>query len=863
MPARFFIVGTGRCGTELLMKILNSHPDVLVFSESFFLLPALNRYGLRRINSKELMNFALSVFHYDGQSTLRKALFDLEINHLQQEIIYQKIMELNCNINAFEILDLIGNETAKIVGKSSWADKTPDAGYYAKKIGNYWEKTFFIHIYRDGYRVAKSMENHKGFKANIIYNNDEWVPLSIFPKNFFLEAERNEDEKQIEIKEFIELWGRRFLYIENQLNHLPKSQVLKVSFEDLVSHSKDIISKICSSLDLKWDDKWLSIAVSMIDPSKKEELITEKFLSQEFYSDAYSAKEANIYSIKLREISEKEGILMQKKEVPQVKTSDSSLSVQERDTQISSLYQTVAEREEKISELNDSLLSITNSFYFQITRPLRKLGKYIPTSLKNIIKVSAKFMYFVLTPHNILGKISQNKKIKKSNVNDKYIELTSIIKSDENIYNYFSDQIMFVISVDSDAIIENDFRPNSPWSHNINLFYIGQEALRSGNRVAIHIIGRDTLIEVKTIYPKIKIISKIPIKEIQIKNIKYLGIYPSVMNDINKLLPKSSFIHNIFFVAAIHWLESPELMEKEYIDNLRKSALLYIDDIIVQNKEMGELIYSLIVLCGIQFDRERIIIGPCGFVPEDEDMILKNSQNRNEIRKEMNLTSKEIGIINSGGVWKWTDLDTFLESFIEFHREVPNNKLIFFIMGFVQKNNKNHSDFIGNIKKLLDRNNDLIEKGYIRIYSDYEFAGKLLPKFNFGADLGVNVSKTSMENSQSYRQRFVEYVKAGLPVINTVGDPMSRSKFQEMMITVEPEKIESYKRVFRKLIEDPSFLIKLRNNVPSLRDSLRSDQVYLPVIKMLIKRGPINPKIRLEKINSLKGLDWVKKSLTT
>ncbi|AIA31875.1 hypothetical protein Y981_09405 [Leptospirillum ferriphilum YSK] len=563
---------------------------------------------------------------------------------------------------------------------------------------------------------------------------------------------------------------------------------------------------------------------------------------------------------------------MQEAEISELKSS-----LREKEIQISLLNQSAKMQEAEISELiflnnslkaqerqiKSSISAITNSFSYQLTRPVRIIGKFLPDSFKKSIKLSAKYVYWLLTPHKIPERIRRNKIRYFSKNNNHIIKSVDINenlnKERSNSFKNDINNVIFILSLDPDTLIINGKKPYSKWSHNLNLFYFGNEALRNGSRVAMHIIGTDILIEVSSIYPEIKIVSSYSREKIEASQVKFCGIYPTEINNFNKLFNNNYRIHNILFIPAIHWLESPELFPPDFIDIFRESFLLYVDDVVVQNKDMQEIIHSLIVLSGIPFERERISIAPSGFAPEEEENFGEYEFNREEIRKEMGLNGNEIGIINSGGFWKWTDLDTFLESFIEIHREIPNNKLIFFIMGLKQKNNTDHSEFINNIVNILDKNNDLIIDGKIRLFADYENASNFLPRFNFGSDIGVNVSKPSIENAQSHRQRFIDYLKAKLPVINTMGDPMSRSIFQRMMFIVEPKNKESYKKIFKKIIEDPNLIKIKRDDASILRDLIKSDNVYLPVVKKIIDSGPIKNKIRQNNIRTLSEVEWVKR----
>ena len=49
-----FIIGTGRCGSTILSKMLNVHPEICVLSEFLVALDAVKKYGERDVNGPEL-----------------------------------------------------------------------------------------------------------------------------------------------------------------------------------------------------------------------------------------------------------------------------------------------------------------------------------------------------------------------------------------------------------------------------------------------------------------------------------------------------------------------------------------------------------------------------------------------------------------------------------------------------------------------------------------------------------------------------------------------------------------------------------------------------------------------------------------
>jgi hypothetical protein len=205
----------------------------------------------------------------------------------------------------------------------------------------------------------------------------------------------------------------------------------------------------------------------------------------------------------------------------------------------------------------------------------------------------------------------------------------------------------------------------------------------------------------------------------------------------------------------------------------------------------------------------------------------------------MGLAGPEIVLINAGGMWRWTDFDVFLEAFIALHRARPGNRLVFQIMGLRQDGNADHQAFIARLQALIAANRDLVDCGALRVIEDWQKAGARLGRYLHGADLGVNVSKRSIEQAQSFRQRVVDYIRAGLPVINTEGDPLSLGPFRAMMLCVEAGSPAAYRALFDQLLDGgEAALAPLRQQAQALRQQLRTDRNYAPLLTRLLAEPP-------------------------
>jgi hypothetical protein len=111
-------------------------------------------------------------------------------------------------------------------------------------------------------------------------------------------------------------------------------------------------------------------------------------------------------------------------------------------------------------------------------------------------------------------------------------------------------------------------------------------------------------------------------------------------------------------------------------------------------------------------------------------------------------------------------------------------------MGLKQNDNYDHSEYLKYCKSVIDKIIKVNKKSIILL--DWDEAATFLPELHYIGNIGLNVNKNSIENAQSHRQRTIEYMKAGIPILNTFGDPASYTLLANAMYLAQPENIESY-----------------------------------------------------------------------
>jgi hypothetical protein len=267
---------------------------------------------------------------------------------------------------------------------------------------------------------------------------------------------------------------------------------------------------------------------------------------------------------------------------------------------------------------------------------------------------------------------------------------------------------------------------------------------------------------------------------------------------------------------------------------------------------MADIGHKLFHMLGRWKWRDRFLIAPNTFT---EERVRSDSKRytREETREEMLVRDDEIVIINSGGPWSWTDTECFATAFAEVIREGAK-RLKFIQMGIIQDDNHVERHIIPFWQQYYVKNEDLIRQRRLHIFTDWREASNHLPGWNYGADLGLNVSRDTVENYQSHRVRFMDYARAGLPTINTTGNHYTTYAAKDAVLRVEPGDLAGYKSLLWQLERGEINLGQLRQNMIHFRDTQVSEKLLAGPLQEILRLGRIPLEERLEGAQILAAL---------
>ncbi len=258
--APMFIIGAGRSGTTLLYRALCMHPDTAWISN--YLAHQPNLSWLTKLNRISHMVPALPRLTWFGHSARTSAkrknpLMRVLPMPVEGESVYEK-----CDIPRFPAADwrISDSEIACLKKEFETIKKHQNAEVFISKrtannrrisqLYKAFPNARFVHIVRDGRAVASSLIRTPWWNDHQVWWWDE-RPAKEW---------ENEGRQPLEMGAIN--WLEEMKVIETGLQEVPKSKVLEIRYEDLVSDPIALMTQVgeCFGLGV---DKWRGIVSSL------------------------------------------------------------------------------------------------------------------------------------------------------------------------------------------------------------------------------------------------------------------------------------------------------------------------------------------------------------------------------------------------------------------------------------------------------------------------------------------------------------------------------------------------------------------------------------------------------------------------
>lgn len=196
-------------------------------------------------------------------------------------------------------------------------------------------------------------------------------------------------------------------------------------------------------------------------------------------------------------------------------------------------------------------------------------------------------------------------------------------------------------------------------------------------------------------------------------------------------------------------------------------------------------------------------------------------------RKQFKLPEDAKVLLWGGGIWNWFDPLTLIKAVKKLKEE---NYPVYLVFMGLNPSNCPPNEMAVQALKLSE---DLDLKNRNVFFNEWWIPYEERQNFLLEADIGVSTHFEHLETHFSFRTRLLDYLWAGLPILTTEGDCLSKFIEEKELGYVVPYKdIEEMARGIRKLL-DPNKRTKIRDNIAKVRREYEWKNVVIPLMTMI------------------------------
>ena len=305
-----FIVGTGRCGSTILSRMVNLHPDVAVFNEFLIAMDFHKKWSERPVSGAEMAAiidcglqggsgpFKKIVAHlatpevtFEGGATslpqhadaYRDGVFP-DILLLPLPHLFDKPEEALADLLAFvkkQPLQALSKHYIAIfeyltqkAGKTIWIERSGGSIAWMPEMLDLFPDGKYMHLHRNPLDVALSMQRHNHFRVRAFKYFDlktkdgiRWSDLDETDLNNNLPTSPRLKaimDHPVPLEYFLEDVNEGILRGMKEVKRLAPSHYAEISFEEIMADPKAALRTLADFFDLAPDDSWLTEAAALL-----------------------------------------------------------------------------------------------------------------------------------------------------------------------------------------------------------------------------------------------------------------------------------------------------------------------------------------------------------------------------------------------------------------------------------------------------------------------------------------------------------------------------------------------------------------------------------------------------------------------
>lgn len=309
-----FVVGTGRCGSTMLSRLLHRHPDILSVSEFFSTIKAATRN--RRLPGADIdgteLWAMLSAPIPTADAMIHSGLIPSEFSYPygSGRFDVQTGVPAICHC----LLPILSEDPDKLFDELSgvvpdWPRRTATVqyraffGHLAQRLGRrviversapslpliprlleLFPDANFVHMHRDGPDCAVSMSRHPMFRRDVLIGEavnavggevTSWEALlDAMPEVFYgliappFDAERLMAYPLSPVAFATRQWSEMVIAGLSALTNLPLDRWISLKYENLVSDPASELTRLAEFLGVPAESGWLATAASIVEPHR-------------------------------------------------------------------------------------------------------------------------------------------------------------------------------------------------------------------------------------------------------------------------------------------------------------------------------------------------------------------------------------------------------------------------------------------------------------------------------------------------------------------------------------------------------------------------------------------------------------------
>lgn len=215
----FFVVGSGRCGTTLLRRILQASREIHIPPENWILGKVIRRFH----QHNWLLSWEQTVETVVAAHEYRTHWFDAAASQVMREAQNWKREQRSLQRLLDRLYCFHGENEGAVFDR--WGDKTPMNINHMEAILKVFPQAQFVHMLRDGVDVIHSWLEHGLYKEDIKNAAHRW---------------------------------KQAVAISQGFGNKHPDRIIEVRYEELCQNPEKVVRDLCNFLSIQYEDDLLS-----------------------------------------------------------------------------------------------------------------------------------------------------------------------------------------------------------------------------------------------------------------------------------------------------------------------------------------------------------------------------------------------------------------------------------------------------------------------------------------------------------------------------------------------------------------------------------------------------------------------------